>query len=92
LTGDAAKPIDELDKLDQVKFTDATIKKVRIYADQGGSPTHLDVYVSDLVIKAEEITHQIAERDRPSWFWWIVAGVTFLVAGGIATVVHVRRK
>ena len=79
-------------KIDQVKFTDSTIKKVRIYADQGGSPTHLDETVSDVLIKAEEITHQPVARDQPSWFWWIDAGATFVIAGGIATVVHVRRK
>jgi hypothetical protein len=91
LTGDADKPIDELYEIAKVPFTDATIKKVRIYADQGGSPTHIDVYVSDVLIKAEEITHQIPLRDRPGWFWWIVAGIIFLLAGGIATAVYLRR-
>jgi hypothetical protein len=91
LAGDPDKPLDDLFKIGEVKFTDATIKKVRIYADQGGSPTHINVYVSDLLIRAEEITHQVAERDRPSSYWWIVAAITFLIAGGIATIVYVKR-
>jgi hypothetical protein len=91
MAGDADKSLDDLFKIGEVKFTDATIKKLRIYADQGGSPTHIDVYVSDLLIRAEEITHQVAERDRPRSFWWIVAAITFLIAGGIATVVYRKR-
>ena len=92
LAGDPEKPLEELYEIGKVKFTDATIKKVRIYADQGGSPTHLDVYVSDLVIKAEEITLQIPVRDRPGWFWWIIAGIIFILAGGVATIVYRRQN
>jgi hypothetical protein len=91
LTGDPAAPIDDLNEIAKIKFTDSTVKKVRIYADQGGSPTQLDVYVSDLLVRAEEITYQIPARDQPGWFWWLIGGITFLIASVIATIVYRRR-
>jgi hypothetical protein len=92
LQGDPDTPIAELSEIAKLKFTDSTIKKVRIFADQGGSPTLLDVYIDNMLIKAEEITFQIPARDRPRWFWWIIAGITFVLAGATAIILHRRRS
>ena len=41
----------------------------------------LDVFIGDLLIKAEEITHQVPQRDRRGWFWFIMGVIAAIVVG-----------
>lgn len=85
----AFEPLSEICK---IPFTTATIRKVRIFADPGGSPTVVDVRFGGITIKAEEITGGIPLRDRGGWLGWIVAGVLVLALGGGAGWYMWRRR
>jgi hypothetical protein len=70
-----------------------TIRTFRIYADPGGSPTPLHVWMGQLRVRAEEITGGFPKLERPpepSWWPWILAFV--LVTGTVAVVRRLRRK
>jgi hypothetical protein len=75
----------------RVPFTQATVRKLRLYADSGGSPTSVDARLGNIVIKAEEITGGIPLRERPSnWWWWLI--FLTLVALAVAGLVIRRRQ
>lgn len=66
----------ELQEIKRLPFTDETIRTLRLFADQGGSPTMVDVLVRQIEIRAEEITGGVAERDaRTSAWWWLPAAI-----------------
>lgn len=48
----------------KIPFTAETVRKVRLYADPGGSPTAVDVRLGGFKARAEEITGGVAERDQ----------------------------
>lgn len=69
----ADAPTDPLTEFDRLPFTDRPIRAVRVFADPGGSPTALDVRVSQIEIRAEEIgAGNLRSEDRPGvrrWLW-----------------------
>ncbi len=78
LTADS--PDGELREIDRLPFTGETLRQVRVFADPGGSPTAVDVRVSRLTVRAEEITSGVAKRDkREAGWWWL--GLLVPVAG-----------
>lgn len=88
----ADSPKDELRELTRVAFTDATIRKVRIFADQGGSMTYLDTKIPDLRVRAEEITGGVPIREQTfAWGWWL-AVACFVLVGSILFVLYRREK
>jgi hypothetical protein len=79
LAGDEAGDLREIKRL---PFTDATIRTVRLFADQGGSPTTVDVLIRQIEIRAEEITGGVAKVDaRTSAWWWLLSLIP--LGGGI---------
>jgi hypothetical protein len=82
----------ELFELCRIPFTDATIRKVRVFADSGGSPTGLNARFADIKVQAEEITGGIPNRDRGGgWLGWLALAGVF-IAGLIGFVVYRRRR
>jgi hypothetical protein len=82
----AAEPVE----LCRLPFTDGTVRKLRLFADPGGSPSGLDARLSDLVVRAEEITAGIPQREHGHTQWWIALGT--IAALGTFSVVVLRRR
>jgi len=78
----ADKPKDEPYQLCRVEFNDSTIQKIRVYADTGGSPTALDARITNLQVRANEITGGVPlSEQRRSWAWlWITLAILALPA------------
>jgi LPXTG-motif cell wall-anchored protein len=63
----------DLEELCRVPFTAATVRKVRLFADPGGSSAAMDVRLGHVKLRAEEITGGLPERDtRRGSTWWLV--------------------
>jgi hypothetical protein len=76
----AADEADDLREIKRLPFTDATIRTVRLFADQGGSPTTVDVLIRHVEIRADEIAGGVAKHDvRTSAWWWLL---TLIPLGG----------
>jgi hypothetical protein len=72
LTADGPKA--DFEEAGRLPFTDRMIRVVRLFADDGGSPTVVDVRARDVSIRAEEITGGVSEREqrRSPWVWlWL---------------------
>lgn len=77
----ADAPTDPLTEVERLPFTDRPIRTVRVFADPGGSPTALDVRVSQIEIRAEEIASGVPRSEQRAGGWgWL--GAVMLVAGG----------
>jgi hypothetical protein len=80
LTADA--PDAELEEVDRLPFTERTIRAVRLFADDGGSATAVDVRLKDIAIRAEEITGGLPQKEGgTSAWWWLAAFVPAAGAG-----------
>jgi hypothetical protein len=64
----------------RLPFTEDTVHQVRVYADGGGSPTAVDVRLSQIQMRAEEITGGYPVRDQPRAIPWL------LIVGGVSSV------
>lgn len=85
----ADTPYDPLRELARLPFTMGTVRPLRVFADAGGSPTPVDVRVTALAVRAEELAGGIPEIGREGSGWWlglIVAGLL------LASVVWWRRR
>ena len=62
-------------------FTDGTIRAVRFYADQWGSPAGIDARMRPVTIRGQELTGGVpaAERRTSRW-WWALALVPIAAA------------
>jgi hypothetical protein len=81
----------ELKELCRLPFTAGTVRQIRLYADPGGSPTSLDVWVGGLRVQAQEITGgfpKLEQRGGVGW-WPVVIGLC--VASGGALVFRQRQ-
>jgi hypothetical protein len=84
------KPGADAAEVGRFPFTDATVRKVRLFADSGGSPTPIDARFFDFKVRAEEISGGIVQHELTGGLgWWIVAGVVGALVVGI--VVYRRR-
>jgi hypothetical protein len=88
----ADQPSAEPFEVCRIPFTDATIRKVRIFADSGGSPTSMDARISAIKIQAEEITGGIPKRDRGGGRLGWLGVAALLVVGAVGCVVYRRRQ
>jgi len=74
------------EELCRVPFTDTTVRPVRLFVDNGGSPTAMDVRLTQVSIKAEEVAHGIVHHEAQGMAWWtillIVLGVLALLGLG----------
>jgi hypothetical protein len=72
-------------EISRTKFTNTTIRKVRLFADPGEKSNALEIRLDQLRIKAEEITNQIPERElRSNWIWWVAGAIVVIgIAGGV---------
>jgi hypothetical protein len=69
----AAKgPDAELEEIDRLPFTDQTIRAVRFFVDQGGSPTTVGARVREMKMRAEEITGGVPEKEKYGSYWWLL--------------------
>ena len=75
-------PKDTLRELKRVKFTEAPIRKVRLFADTGGSPTALDARLWGVRIMAAEISGAIPYQEEGGGLWLWLAVVGLALAGG----------
>ncbi len=66
------EPHGERHELYRVPFTDRTVRKVRIFADPGGSPTKLEARLANLTFRAEEIAGGIPQREQNTSGWWLL--------------------
>jgi hypothetical protein len=78
-------------EIGKVPFTDATVRKVRLFADSGGSPTTVDARISGFKARAEEITGAVPERDKPRPWGWYVTGF-LAVCAAVGGFVWWRRR
>ncbi|MCI0680519.1 MAG: hypothetical protein L0Y71_00325 [Gemmataceae bacterium] len=88
----ANSPKEELRELCRLPFTERTIRKIRLFVDQGGSPTTLDIKFPEFCVRAEEITGGIPRRDQPfGWGRWLMWG-GFAVVGTVLFILYRREK
>jgi hypothetical protein len=81
-----------LEELCRVPFTTQSVRKVRLFVDPGGEPNYVDVKLTQIRFRAEEIEGDIPESERSSaWIWWV--GVTlFVLAFGVLLGLWWRQK
>jgi hypothetical protein len=86
----AADEGEDLREIKRLTFTDATIRTVRLFADQGGSPTTVDVLIRQVEIRADEITGGVAKHDvRTSAWRWLLA---LIPLGGVILLWRWRKR
>jgi hypothetical protein len=84
-------PKGEPRELHRQPFTTATVRQVRLFADAGGSPTAMDVRLSRLRVRAEEITGGFPTAEKPRQIpWWLIVALGF--AGVAVALFLVRRR
>lgn len=77
----ADNPASPLREIARLPFTERTVRTVRVFVDPGGSPTSVDVRVSQIAIRAEEIASGVPQPEQKGWNWgWLWAVVP--LAGG----------
>jgi hypothetical protein len=82
-------PGGELNEIGRMPFTDRTIRPMRIFVDPGGSPTAIDARVSQIDVRAEEISGGrtvVGPRSYAS-LWWLAVPV-----GGVIVVYGAWRR
>jgi hypothetical protein len=87
-------PTEDLQEIKTVPFPNKTIRPFRLFVDNGGSPTKVDVRVTKVVVRTEEKTANIP-KIQPSDFnwWWLVLAVPVVLGGGaLAWLWYVRRR
>ncbi len=83
---------DDMTELAKIPFTTATVRKIRLFADTGGSPTSLDGRIGNLKVRAEEITGGIATRDVAfNWLGWLSTILFFAACVGVAYYFYWKR-
>ena len=78
-------PGGEPEEIGRMPFTDRTIRPLRLFADPGGSPTAIDVRISQLDVRAEEITGGatvIGPKSYSRW-WWLAAPLAGVMGYGV---------
>jgi hypothetical protein len=73
-------PTGDMQELERLPFSDHTIRKVRLFADPGGSPTALDARIWRIEVRSEEMTGGVPEiqPDAPVR-WWLWGGIAVVV-------------
>jgi hypothetical protein len=74
---------DPLQEIDRLSFSDRTIRTVRVFADPGGSPTAVDVRISQIEIRAEEIAAGVPQLSRKGWGWGWLWGLGSSACGAL---------
>jgi hypothetical protein len=78
----------ELTERCRIPFTTESVRKVRFFADPGSAPTNLDARLSQIRIRAEEITHDIPLSEASNWGWLLGATGFVLLAAITLVLVH----
>jgi LPXTG-motif cell wall-anchored protein len=70
-------------EIDQFEIGDEDVNMVRIAADNGGSPTQVDVRITSVRVVADELgtPTPLAPSSSP-WLLWLGAGVVLAAVGG----------
>jgi len=69
----------ELRELCRLPFTDVTVRPVRLFADAGGSPTGMDVRLSLIRFRADEIAAGTVKHEQSNVLgWWLAGGGVFI--------------
>jgi hypothetical protein len=73
------------EEIGRMPFTDRTIRPVRLFADPGGSPTAIDVRITQLDVRAEELTGGAAVIGPKSYsrWWWLAAPLAGMMGYGL---------
>jgi len=80
----------DLRELCRLPFTDVTVRPVRLFADAGGSPTGMDVRLSLIRLRADEIaTGTVRHEQSGAVGWWLAGGGVVIAA---ASYLVVRRR
>jgi hypothetical protein len=85
----ADTPQGELKELCRVPFSPATVRQVRMFADNGGSHTTVDVRLTNLEVRAREIAGGLPKYQPPrpwGWWWWAGGGLIALAAAALVTI------
>lgn len=77
-------------ELARLPFVNATVRQVRVFADPGGSDTAVDVRLTQVKVRAEEIAGGVPKLEPSTGFNWWLAGGGCLAA--TVAVVAIRRK
>ncbi len=85
-------PSEPLRELTTTPFTAGTVRQFRLYADNGGSPTVVDGRLTNLFVKAEEITGGIPEMESAGGWWRTAVGVIAAVGVALGGLVWFRRR
>ena len=89
----ADTPDGEFRELRRIPFTDAGIRKVRVFADTGGSTAPMDARISNIRIQAEEITGGLPKRERgTSWAWWHTTLLLCVLFGALGAAILIYRR
>jgi hypothetical protein len=84
----AADEGNEPDALCTIPFTPASIRKVLLFVDPGGSTTPVDVALSQIRVKAEKHATEPTRIDPRGMSWWIIVLIVVAVAALCGLVYH----
>jgi hypothetical protein len=70
----------EAEELCRIPFTEASIRKVLLFVDPGGSTTPVDVALSQIRIKAEKHATEPKRLEPEGMSWWVIVLIVLAVA------------
>jgi hypothetical protein len=77
----AVDEAEEPRELCRIPFTDAAVQRVLIFADSGTAPADLDVWITQVKIRADEMSHHMVKQEKLSGWWGVIAGAALIVVG-----------
>lgn len=88
----AADGTEEPRELCRIPFTDAAVQRVLIFADPGGTPNDLDVWITQVKMRADEMSHHMVKKETQNSWWGIVVGAILIVVGTTGFLVFRRLR
>jgi hypothetical protein len=70
----------DAEDLCHIPYTEATVQKVLLFVDSGGSPTPVDAALSQIRIKAEKHNTEPVRLEAGGTYWWLIIPVILAVA------------
>jgi hypothetical protein len=68
-------------ELCRIPFTDAAVQRVLIFADPGRSPTDLNAWITNIKMRADEMSHHMTAKEKDNPWWGVFAGLALIVVG-----------
>lgn len=76
----------------RLPFTDKAVQRVLIFADPGGEPNDLEVWITNVKFRADEMSHHMVKKEQESNWWGAIAGGLLFIVGTAGFLIHRRLR